>query len=393
MVRDASLTLFRVRGVPIRAHWTLALALPYLAVALSAEFQDMAELAGVRREQLALPALVWGLLLALGLFASIAIHELAHSLVAIRLGGRVRSILLMLLGGASRLAHLPRRPYDEAAIAAAGPVASLALGGALYVAQLGVAAGPPDLRMALFYLAAMNVVLGVFNLIPAFPMDGGRLLRAALAPRLSRRRATRIAAALGKLCAIGFGLLGLWSASLLVILSAVFVYVGAHAELERERIRDALDGLRLVDLLPPVRRPPPLVAADVPVSEALSRVRELDRQELVVIDAAGAPVAVLRASDLSRAPAGDPSAIAIGELAARLPVRHVVVPGDSSASEAIERAAEARATHVIVVDPAAARPGDPIGLVTAADVARTVALQTFANRAGANPPGAAPLAV
>ncbi len=85
MFQDGSLTLFRIRGVPIRVHWTLLLVLPYLALVLSMGFRAVAELAGVPREQLALPPLIWGVVLAVGLFASILLHELAHSLVAIRL--------------------------------------------------------------------------------------------------------------------------------------------------------------------------------------------------------------------------------------------------------------------------------------------------------------------
>jgi Zn-dependent protease len=239
MFQDGSLTLFRIRAIPVRAHWTLLLAVPYLALVLSIQFRAVAELAGVPHEQLALPPLIWGLVLALGLFASITLHELAHSFVAIRFGGRVRSITLMLVGGVSQLARIPDRPYHEGLMAAVGPIVSLVLGALLYLAYTASATWPPDLQMALFYLAGMNLTLGVFNLIPAFPMDGGRLLRAALATKLSRSRATQIAAAIGKVCAVALGLLGLWSSNLLLILIAVFVYAGAHAEVERERIRDA----------------------------------------------------------------------------------------------------------------------------------------------------------
>ncbi|HEU4730400.1 MAG TPA: site-2 protease family protein [Kofleriaceae bacterium] len=392
MFQDGSLTLFRIRGVPVRAHWTLLLVLPYLALVLSIQFRAVAELADVPRDQLVLPPLIWGLVLAIGLFVSITLHELAHSIVALRFGGRVRSITLMLLGGVSQLARIPRRPYHEGLMALVGPVTSLVLGVLLYLAYAASATWPADAQMALFYLAGMNLTLGVFNLVPAFPMDGGRLLRAALAARLSRARATQIAAAIGKVCAVAFGLLGLWSANLLLILVAVFVYAGAQAELERERIRDALEGLRIVDLLPQLKRPPPIVSAERLVGEVLPRMRELDRLELVVVDPSGAPLTVLQASDLASVSTGARWAVTIGELAAQLPVRHIVVPWGSSANDAIERAAEAEAAYVIVVDPGAEPPDDLVGLVAAEDIARMVKLQLLARQAGPNPPRSASLA-
>jgi Zn-dependent protease len=392
MFRDGSLTLFRIRGVPIRAHWTLLLVLPYLAVVLSIQFRSVAELAGVPHEQLALPPLIWGLVLALALFASITLHELAHSVVAIRFGGRVRSITLMLVGGVSQLTRIPRRPYHEAVMAAVGPVTSLVLGALLYLLYIASGPWPADLQMALFYLAGMNLALGVFNLIPAFPMDGGRLLRAALAAKLSRERATQIASGVGKVCAIVLGGVGLRSGNLLLILIAVFVYTGAHGEVIQERVRGALEGLRVVDLLPQVKRPPPIVTAERLVGEVLPRMREFDRLELVVVDAFGTPLTVLQAGDLATVSTGTRWAVTIGELAARLPVRHVVVPWDISANDAIERATEAGAGYVIVVDPGAERPNDLVGLVAAEDIARMVKLQLLAGQAGSNPPGSASLA-
>jgi Zn-dependent protease/CBS domain-containing protein len=382
MFQHGSLTLFRVRGIPVRAHWTLLLVLPYLAYVLSVDLRSMTELAGVTREELVLPPLVWGLILALGLFASIALHELAHSFLALRFGGRVRSITLMLVGGASQLARIPPRPRDEALMAAVGPATSLALGAVLYLAYGHSGAWPTDVQMGLFYLGAMNVTIGLFNLIPAFPMDGGRLLRAGLAMKLGRERATRIAGAVGRVCAIGLGVMGLWTGNLLLILIAVFVYSGAQGEEVSERVHGALEGLRIADLLPRVRRPPSTMATGELLGEVLPRMRELDRLELVVIDPAGAPVAVLQAGDLQAAAEAKRWAMTVGELAARLPVRHVVVPWTASANDAIDRASEAGAEYVIVIAPGAEPPSNLVGLLAAEDIARMVQLQALARQRG-----------
>jgi Zn-dependent protease len=383
MFQQGSLTLFRVRGVPIRAHWTLLLILPYLALVLSVQFRAVAELAGVTDERLLLPPFIWGVILALGLFASITLHELAHTFVALRFGGRVQSITLMLLGGVSQLVRAPRRPAHEAIMAGLGPVTSLVLGVVLYLAYTSSGGWPADVQMGLFYLAAMNTTLGVFNLIPAFPMDGGRVLRAALAARTGRARATQIAAMVGKGSAIVLGLLGLWSANILLMLVAVFVYAGAHGELVRERMTSALEGLRVADLLPLPRRPPPIIRSDVAVEGVLPRMRELDRLDLLVVDPSGTPLTVIQAGDLEAVPDGERGRLTVAELAARLPVRHTLVPSETSANDAVERAAEAGVAFVVVADPHADSPDDLIGMVAADDIARMVTLQTLARR----PPG------
>lgn len=368
MFRDHAVTLFRVRGVPIRAHWTLLLIIPYLAITLAYQFTAMASLAGVEHARLTLPPLVWGGLLAVGLFASVAIHELAHTLLAVRFGGRVRSITLMLVGGVSQMSRAPTRPLHEAVMAAAGPVASFVLALACG-AGYALTAGSADLQMALFYLAAMNFSLGVFNLLPAFPMDGGRVLRAALAARLGRQRATTIAATIGKICAVCFVVLAIWSANLLLGLVALFVYAGASGEAAADRVRAGLGELSAADLLP-ARQAPPIVSAGDSVGAALTRMRELDRVELVVVDRGGEPLAVVEADDVLRLATGQRD-LRLGEVASRLTARFVIASPTTGARDALEAAAERGASYVVVVDPAS---GAVIGLVGPQDVARAIKL-------------------
>lgn len=380
MFKSGSVTLFRVRGVPIRAHWTLLLIIPYLAIALSIQFRSIAELAGVSHQGLTVPPLVWGIVLALGLFASVTLHELAHSFVALRFGGSVRSITLMLVGGVSQLSRAPRRPFQEAVMAAVGPATSFGLGGLLYLAYAASRGARPDLQMALFYLAAMNLTLGLFNLLPAFPMDGGRVLRAVLASRMRRERATQIAGTIGKLCAIVLGGLGIWAGNLLLMLVAVVVYSGAQAEIVQERLHVGLEGLRVDDLLRRTRPPIPVIAAGQSLGDALSRMRELDCLELVVLDALGAPMTVLHVSDVAAVPVDARVLMTVGELAARIPVRHVLVSGDASANDALTHAAEAGADYLIVIDPGADRANRLIGLIAAEDIARISMFQALARQ-------------
>ncbi|HUJ60009.1 MAG TPA: site-2 protease family protein [Kofleriaceae bacterium] len=364
MFQRGSLTLFRVRGVPIRAHWSLLLIVPYLAYVLAAELHSPA----------------WGVVLALGLFASITLHELAHTFVALRFGGQVRGITLMILGGVSQMSRMPRRPLHEAVMAGVGPLTSLVIGVVLYLCARGAHAASPDVQMALYYLGVTNLVLGVFNLVPAFPMDGGRLLRALLAARLSRIRATQIAARVGMVCAICLGALGAATGNFLLVLVAVFVFFGARGELGAERVRDALAGLRVVDLLPGPRNPPPLVAASETLANVLPRMRQLDRLELVVVDRDGAARAVIRAGDLRDVASGARWATTVGELAARLPVRHVLVPWDAGAIDAIDRVTEAGREYVVVTEPRQGAPDEVVGLLAADVIARQVQLALAGGR-------------
>lgn len=186
-------------GIPVRVHFSLLLVLPLLAFLFGGAFQRAAEVAEVPPERLSGSPALWGLVVALGLFASVFIHELAHTVYALRRGGTVRSITLMMVGGVSELTEAPPRPRDEALMAAVGPLTSILLavllGGATWLLQ---EVRSFNLQFAFFYMASLNLFLGVFNLLPAFPMDGGRIVRASLAGRLGMVRATQVASWLGR---------------------------------------------------------------------------------------------------------------------------------------------------------------------------------------------------
>ena len=370
MFTDGSLTLFRVRGVPIRAHWTLLLVVPYLAIGLARQFGAIADLAGVDDVRSLMPPFVWGLLLAVLLFASIAVHELGHTFVATRFGGRVRSITLMLIGGVSELAQAPKRPLHEALMAIAGPATSFAIAITCILLYGTLTTPSADLQMTLFYLAAMNMSLGLFNLIPAFPMDGGRVLRAALSAWLGPQRATAIAARVGQACAIAFAVLAIATANWSLGLVALFVYASAGGEARSERAKKIVTGLAVSDLLP-ADQPRPVILFDATVDDMLQRMRELDRVELIVIDRYGRPSAVLDADDASSVIASGRGDLTVGALAASLGFRHVVVATNLSAAEALDAAAAEGATYLVVVDPPS---GEVIGLVGPQDIARALRL-------------------
>src|SRR5262249_7665567 len=139
----------------------------------------------------------------------------------------------------------------ETLMAAAGPAMSLVLAAALFVAYSLMPRAAADVRLGLFYLGHINLVLGLFNLLPAFPMDGGRVLRGVLASRMDEQRATRIAARVGRFFAVLLGLAGLWSGNLLLLVIAVFVYFGARSEEGQALLKGTLHALRVADVMAP----------------------------------------------------------------------------------------------------------------------------------------------
>jgi Zn-dependent protease/CBS domain-containing protein len=189
------------------------------------------------------------------LFVFVVFHELAHSVVARRYGFKVRKIILYPIGGVSEIEEIPDNPAQEWRMAVAGPFTSIVLGAALLAISLVFS--PQTFTLATFTtitgnpltdLATLNIFLGAFNLIPAFPMDGGRVFRALLAERLKYSDATRYAVYLGKIFGIAMVLLG-FLFNFLLILVGIFVYIGASEEAEQTIVSTTLAGVRVKDVM------------------------------------------------------------------------------------------------------------------------------------------------
>jgi Zn-dependent protease/CBS domain-containing protein len=193
------------------------------------------------------------------LFLCVLLHEFGHSLVAQRLGLEIHSITLLPLGGVSNLESLPEKPQDEVKITLAGPLVNVVLApiffgvGLLFGAAprmpANVITGIGSVGEFFFYLGYLNIVLAVFNLIPAFPLDGGRILRALLATRLGAFRATNISSIGGQLFAIAFFLIGILGGNFLLALIAVFIYFGATGEAQMVRQQEKTRGLSVSEVM------------------------------------------------------------------------------------------------------------------------------------------------
>ncbi|MFN4073395.1 MAG: site-2 protease family protein [Thermus sp.] len=244
------LPLFRVLGIPLYLDLSFLLILPLMAFLIGSNLPLYLEFFGLPQDpsllQGSLPFLL-GLSAALGLFASVLLHELGHALTARRFGIETKRITLWLLGGVAQMERIPREPQKELGIALAGPGVSLAL--ALLFRLLRVEAGA--LGFLTHYLALVNLMLGLFNLLPALPLDGGRVYRALLAFRKPYLQATRQALALSQAVAWALGLFGLVVLNPFLILIAFFVYMASRAEVEATLLAQALSGLKVRDLMTP----------------------------------------------------------------------------------------------------------------------------------------------
>jgi len=234
-----SVPIGRYAGIPVQIHITFLVLLLWIGVSTWRAQQD----AG---------AVIAGVGFILALFLCVLLHEFGHALTARRFGVQTRDITLLPIGGVARLERMPDEPRQELLVAIAGPAVNVVI--VLTLAAVLTAIGQPlapDALLAdgsvspptfLQQLMGVNIVLIVFNMLPAFPMDGGRVLRALLAMRLDYATATARAALVGKLFATLFAVLGFFTNPFLMLI-ALFVWVGASSESAAAQVKGVLDGI------------------------------------------------------------------------------------------------------------------------------------------------------
>jgi Zn-dependent protease/CBS domain-containing protein len=246
-----SIQIGKVLGIPIRLHITFLLILPIFAWIFASNPQPFgfADVASVSlRYALSLSTAVL-------LFTCVLVHELGHSYVALKHGSKIQSITLFLFGGVSSMEEIPRNPKVEFRMAAAGPFVSLLIGAVLLTiyALFKPVSLPSNPYLRLIWLVGyINITLFLFNIIPAFPMDGGRLLRSWLVGRMPYIRATQAAAGIGKMFAILMGIFGFLTAAIggfWFILIAFFIYTGASEEEKSTAVNVILEGVKIKDIM------------------------------------------------------------------------------------------------------------------------------------------------
>ncbi len=366
-------TILHIWGIPIRINISLLVFLPILAFLIGSGEQigvysslisrltpatvDPAALSGPNDRW------VIGTVSAVALFGSVTFHELGHAWAAMRYDIEVESITLWLLGGLASLSSMPDEWNRELVIAIAGPAASLLLAAGAFAAVIVTPASATLLVYCLGFLCVMNILLAVFNMLPAFPMDGGRVLRALLARNRSYVSATRTAASVGSLFALLFFIVGILNVSPLLLILALFIHVSASSESRSVVVAGLLSGLTIADLVGDEEPLP----ADSTVEAALDRLFVSRRSELAVVDEYGEIIGVVTTGDLRSVPTEAYASTAVGEVATRDLPR---LDGRADAIDGLTVLSGSESPVALVE-----WDGEPVGLVSREDFASALRMR------------------
>ncbi len=368
-----SYTITNIWSIPIRVNTSLLLFLPILAWLIGSGQQIelyaglIGGLTGVGFDLAVLRAgpMPWlvGLLAAVGLFVSVTTHELGHSWVAIRYGLEIESITLWILGGLAALKTFPKEWNREFWIAIAGPITSLLVAGVCYGAAVVAPTSLQVPRFVLGWLAITNVVLAGFNLLPAFPMDGGRILRALLARTRPYGVATRIAARVGVVFAFLFAIVAVLNFQIILLLLAFFIYGAATTESKAVLLDELFEGLTVSDIM---TREPATVTASTTVDDFGSQMLRNRNPIHLVVDGDGDAVGIVTLDDLKKARRQDRDTDTVGEIMRDVPR----VDPDADAFDILGQLQGSGGLDAIVQ-----RDGELFGVLTEADYAHAMTIQ------------------
>jgi len=363
-----SIRIGRIFGITVQVHHTWFIALWAVAFSLAR---------GVFPERLpGLPGSTYwtmGIVGAVFLFGSVLVHEFGHALVARRFRIPTRSITLFLFGGVAQIAREPERPAHEFWVAIAGPVTSLGVG-ALFWALAPRGADVPATAL-MGYLAWANLLLAIFNLIPAFPLDGGRVLRAVLWSVYGYERATAVVTTLGQLTAAAFivlGVVGIFTGQVLnglwLILIGWFLEQAASASYQQALLRRALRGMRVGDIMTRYVR---VLPAHLTLEDAVHDYFLLHKHGGYPVVYGDRLVGILTLQDLRRIPRERWKEAQVREAMTPIAEAKVVRPG-LSAYEALARMLQEGVGRLLVVD----EDGELMGLVTRSDLMHLIRVRT-----------------
>ena len=358
-----------ITGIPIRVNITLLVFLPLLGWLISRPAQ-LVFYAGfvesiaphpidVEALQAGSTPEIIGITASIGLFVGVLLHELGHSWTAHRYDITITSITLWIFGGMAHMEDLPEDWDVEFYVALAGPIMSVLVGGVCY-ALLFVIPAQPVLIFVIGWLAVINVTLAIFNMVPAFPMDGGRILRALLARSQPYVQATQTAAAVGKLMAILMAVFAVLAFAPLLLLIAMFVYIAAGAESKATVLRDLLRGMTVRDLMSTEVR---TVTPETTVEEFLRRVLAERTTTYPVMDE-GTVTGVVTLDAVRKVPEAKRDSTTVADVMGPTPPS---VEPDADAFEAMQALSGSRGDRVLVVE-----DGRFVGQVTNADFVTAV---------------------
>lgn len=361
----SSLKIGNVMGIPIKLHITFLLILPIFAYVFAINPQPF----GFEGVEPPITRYALSVLTAILLFASILLHELAHSYMARRYGVNIESITLFLFGGVSAMEEMPRKPGQEAKMAFAGPFTSLVIGSICLLIYGNLISPNPSLSQSpvyfiLWILGAMNLILGIFNLLPAFPMDGGRVLRSFYARKMSYVKATQSAAAVGKFFAILMAIFGILIGNLWFPLIALFIYVGASEEERSTQAEVTLENIMVRDIM---TKNVVSVNPSMSVEDLVQFMFEKKHMGYPVIEGDSLR-GIVTFTDIQRVPYLERSVALVSDIMTK---DIISVPSDAQASDVLKLVSSKNIGRVIVVD-----NGKVVGILSRTDLVRILKLRS-----------------
>jgi Zn-dependent protease/CBS domain-containing protein len=361
----SSLKIGSAMGIPIKLHVTFLLVLPLFAYAFAINPQPFG-FAGVEPP---LTRYTLSVLAVILLFASILLHELAHSYLARSYGVKIEGITLFLFGGVSSMEEMPRKPGQEAKMAFAGPFTSLIIGSIClftyrYLISPNPALSQNSVFLILWILGYTNLVLGIFNLLPAFPMDGGRVLRSFYAMKMSYVKATHSAASVGKFFAILMAIFGVFAGNLWFPLIALFIYVGASEEERSTHDEVALEKILVRDLM---TKDVVSVGPSMSVEDLVQLIFQKKHMGYPVMEGDRLK-GVVTLTDIERVPNIERSAALVSDIMTR---DVISVPSTAQASDALKLISSKNIGRVMVID-----NGSLVGILSRTDLMRIMRLRS-----------------
>ena len=374
---NGSLKIGTIYGIPVLLHWTFLLIIPFFAWIIGSQIiltanliSDLFKIAiDTSLITAGITPYILGTVVALGLFFGVFIHEMAHCVLAKSKGVKINSITLLIFGGISSMEEQTPDPKVELPMALVGPLTSLAVGivclGIMYLCEFVIAAAPlAGLFVFTFgYLGLLNVFLFGFNLLPAFPMDGGRVLRAWLARGMPLNKATRIAADVGKVFAVLFGLLGIFLLSPILILIAFFIYIGATQESTAIKYSFLLKDVSVGDIM---ARDVLTVAPDMTVRSVIDLMYSTKHLGFPVRDQ-GVIVGMVTLADVHKIPPLDREAMQVRDIMTR---GAIALPPSAPVIDALRIMSGSNIGRIPIMD------GDTlVGIVTRTDILKVIELK------------------
>lgn len=381
--------IFTLFGIPVYLDLTFFVIVPLFAWLISNQLFTYAsfvgletearELAGVtiveetgrdgqtvEREQVARPgiAFAFGILMTIGLYVSVLVHEFGHALTARLYGVRTDRVTLWLLGGVASFERMPRHPGAEAIVAIVGPLTSYAVAGLLWGLSVATPQDATLWQLTIQSLSILNLVLATFNLLPALPLDGGRVLRSLLALGMPYLRATQISAFISKGLALLLVAWGFFGGGLMLIAVAIFIYMAVNAETRQSAIETMLKGVRVRDVMTGhVQAIPPSLS----VGELMAAMQRTGHLGFPVVDDDNVVLGMVGMRDLQEGYGPD------DRVEAHMRRGCIRIGENQPAMEAFEEMGRTGFARCAVVDEA----GKLLGLITKGDIVRFMQLQAL----------------